>query len=204
MGRTKALLPLPGGDCFLLRLDGTLRAAGITQVVAVTGRDSAAISAAVEGHEARGLPRLRLVENPDPSRGQLSSLLVGLDALSRAGVSPADPGVSPADSGVPPAVLVTTVDLPLVSVDTVRRVLAAWQTSRAPIVRPARGGRHGHPVIFGAALFAELHTADPRVGARAVTRAHASEIVDVPVDDAGAFDDIDTPEDYSRAVDRKP
>lgn len=195
MGRTKALLPLPGGGTFLSRIVTTLGDAGIAEVVAVIGHDAAAIRAAIpEGGRAdppgspggSGRPaRLRLVENANPSRGQLSSLLVGLDALL---------------DGRPPAVLVTTVDLPLVSADTVRRVLAAWASSRAPIVRPARGGRHGHPVVFGASVFGALRAADLRAGARVVVQANAAEAVDVPVDDAWAFDDIDTPEDYARVV----
>lgn len=195
MGRTKALLPLPGGDTFLSRIVATLGDAGIAEVVAVIGYDAAAIREAIPEGRRGGLAgtpgegtrsaRLRLVENPDPSHGQLSSLLVGLDALL---------------DERPLAVLVTTVDLPLVSADTVRRVLAAWASSRAPIVRPARSGRHGHPVVFGASLFGELRTADLRAGARVVVQAYAAEAVDVPVDDAWAFDDIDTPEDYARIV----
>jgi molybdenum cofactor cytidylyltransferase len=185
MGRTKALLPLPGGDCFLARLGATLRAAGMEDVVAVIGHDVDAIRAAVA---MAGMP-LRLVENADPSRGQLSSLLVGLDALCRGG-----------GAGVPTAVLVTPVDLPLVSADTVRRVIAAWQATRAPIVRPERAGRHGHPVMFGASVFDELRAADLRGGARSVVRAHHAEIVNVVVDDDGAFEDIDTPGDYDRLV----
>jgi molybdenum cofactor cytidylyltransferase len=177
MGRTKALLPL-GGGWFLQRIDATFRSAGVECVLAVAGHDWQAIDAAVA---AAGLS-LRLVRNPDPSRGQLSSLLAGLDALP--------PGV--------PGVLVTPVDLPLFTPDTVRRVVAAWERSRAPIVRPSRGSRHGHPAVFAASLFDELRAADLSVGARAVVRAHAKEILDVPVDDPGAFDDIDTPDDYER------
>ncbi len=181
MGRTKALLPLPGGQSFLARLDATLRAAGIEQIVAVVGLDAGPIREAVR---AGGL-RLRLARNVDPSRGQLSSLLTGLDAL---------------DELAPPAVLVTPVDLPLVSPVTVRAVIDAWGASGAPVVRPARGARHGHPAIFGAALFPELRAADPALGARPVVERHRHEIVDVPVDDDGAFEDIDTPEDYRRII----
>jgi molybdenum cofactor cytidylyltransferase len=177
MGRTKALLPL-GDGWFLQRIDATFRSAGVERVLAVVGDDWRAIEAAV------GAVRLEvtLVRNPEPSRGQLSSLLAGLDALP--------PGA--------PAVLVTPVDLPLFTPDTVRRVVSAWEASRAPIVRPSHGGRHGHPAVFAASLFDELRAADPSVGARAVLRAHALEILDVPVEDAGAFDDIDTPQDYER------
>jgi molybdenum cofactor cytidylyltransferase len=94
---------------------------------------------------------------------------------------------------------VTLVDLPLVSPDTVRAVVRAWQLSRAPIVRPAQGDRHGHPVIFDRAVFADLRAADLAVGAKAVFARHRAGILDVDVDDPGSFDDLDTPEDYARA-----
>ena len=49
-------------------------------------------------------------------------------------------------------ILVTLVDVPMVAVSTVTRVVTAWQRTRAPIVRPAIGDRHGHPVIFDRAV----------------------------------------------------
>jgi molybdenum cofactor cytidylyltransferase len=194
MGRTKALLPLPGGDTFLARIVATLRAAGVEEIVVVVGEDGASIRAAQAG-AAR--PPCRFVHNHDPSRGQLSSLQLGLDVV--AGCRGAR-GAGPGGDDVIAGVIVTTVDLPLVSAETVRRVIGAWRASRAPIVRPARDGRHGHPVIFDAAVFDELQRADLAVGARAVLRAHLADIIDVPVDDAGAFEDIDTPADYERLV----
>ena len=77
-------------------------------------------------------------------------------------------------------------------------MIGAWSRSGAPVVRPSRGGRHGHPVLFDARVLAELRAADLSAGARAVVRAHAAESLDVEVDDPGAFEDIDTPEDYRR------
>jgi molybdenum cofactor cytidylyltransferase len=67
-------------------------------------------------------------------------------------------------------------------------------------VRPARGNEHGHPVIFDRSLFDELRSADPALGAKSVVRAHAAEILNLRIDDPGAFLDIDTPEVYARVV----
>ncbi len=67
---------------------------------------------------------------------------------------------------------------------------------------PARGDRHGHPVIFDRAMFDELKSADLATGARAVIARHAADAVDVPVDDEGALADIDTPEDYRSLIGR--
>ncbi len=60
--------------------------------------------------------------------------------------------------------------------------------------------RHGHPVIFDRAVFADLRSADPNIGAKAVFATHRDRIVNVEVKDAGAFEDIDTPEDYERLL----
>jgi molybdenum cofactor cytidylyltransferase len=79
-------------------------------------------------------------------------------------------------------------------------VVETWQRSRAPIVRPAFGARRGHPVIFDRAVFDELRRAPVELGARAVVSAHYEEIVNVPVEDPGCVVDIDTPDDYQRAV----
>jgi molybdenum cofactor cytidylyltransferase len=90
----------------------------------------------------------------------------------------------------------TLVDVPLVRVSTVTAVIAAWRDGRAPIVRPAIGDRHGHPVIFDRAVLDELRLAPIESGAKSVIRAHEHEILNVPVDDEGCVRDVDTPADY--------
>ena len=79
-------------------------------------------------------------------------------------------------------------------------MIEAWRRTRAPIVRPADGERHGHPVIFDRSVFADLRSADLDTGAKAVFALHRDRIVNVEVNDAGAFEDIDTPEDYARLL----
>lgn len=185
MGRPKAALPLPGGQTFLCRIVETLGAAGLPRVVVVTGAHEVVVRAAWHGRPGT----VRFVTNPRWEQGQLTSLLAGLDAVE-----------SPALEGL----LVTLVDVPLVSPATVGAILAAWRRTRAPIVRPARGGEHGHPVIFDRSVLHELRAADPAEGARPVVRRHAASILDVDVADAGAFRDFDTPEAYAALFPTSP
>ena len=96
------------------------------------------------------------------------------------------------------AALITLVDVPLVAASTVRAVVDCYRRTHAPVVRPVRGTRHGHPVLLDRSLFEAIRAADPRTGAKEVVRAHASPAGDVEVDDEGAFADFDTPEDYER------
>lgn len=128
-----------------------------------------------------------IARNPDPSRGQLSSLLIGMDAVVRVDTE---------------AILVTLVDVPMVAVSTVTRVVTVWERTRAPIVRPAIGDRHGHPVIFDRALFDALRGAPLDAGAKAVVRAHDRDLLNVPVEDEGCLVDIDTPHEYRKLLDR--
>lgn len=199
MGQAKAALPLAqSGETLLARVVRSLLQGGVPDVTVVAGAHLEAVRAAAPRHE----PRVRIIEHPGWQQGQLSSLLAGLNAI---------------DTPLLEGVLVMLVDVPLVKPSTVSAVIAEWRRTRAPIVRPvmrgARGAgeagetgekgeagveRHGHPVIFDRAVFQDLRDADPAVGAKAVFAKHRLRIVNVEVDDPGAFEDIDTPEDYER------
>ncbi len=181
MGRAKASLPLDGGDTFLTRIVRTFLQAEVDDVVVVLGHDADAIASTFF---TANLPA-RVALNPDYDRGQLSSLVTGLNLVDRPGVV---------------AVLVTLVDVPLVSSATVRAVVDHYRRTRTPIVRPTSGTRHGHPLIIDRSLFAELRAADPESGAKPLVRAHASSTGDLAIADEGAFRDIDTAEEYARAI----
>ena len=180
MGRAKASLPL-GGETFLTRIVRTLLEAGVDDVIVVVGHEADTIASIFAGS---GLPA-RFVVNSDYDRGQLSSLVAALALVDRPGVA---------------AALVTLVDVPLVSSGTVRAVLERYRETRAPVVRPTSGARHGHPLLIDRSLFDELRAAAPEHGAKPVIRAHASAEGDLPIDDEGAFVDIDTEEDYLKWV----
>ena len=182
MGTPKAGLPLGAtGTTFLSRLTREFLAAGLPDVVIVTG----AAEESVRQAAGRARSPVRLVHNPDWPTGQLTSVHAALRERHGDHLE---------------AVMVTLVDAPLIRRETIVRLLHAWRVTRAPIVRPARGDEHGHPVIFDRAVFDELRTADPALGAKAVVRARMRDILNVPVDDDGAFIDIDTPDEYQRVV----
>ena len=181
MGRSKPLLPLGDGDTFVSRIVRSFLAAGVDDVVVVLGYDADAVaSSLIESGVAA-----RFVINDGFQSGQLSSVLRGLNAIDRPGVS---------------AMLLTLVDVPLVSPATIRTVIERYRRTHAPIVRPVRGDEHGHPVLIDRSLFSLLRTADPSTGAKPIVRDHVSAAGDVVVDDDGAFFDIDTPDAYQRAL----
>ena len=182
MGRPKALLPL-GRHTFLTRILQTCRDAGIGEVVVVLGHEANAVRESVT---ALGFTPV-FVYNAQFEAGQFSSLRAGLAAIDRPDVA---------------ATLMTLVDVPLVSAATIRAVVDRYRATGAPVVRPVHGALHGHPVLIAQALFQTLRSADPAAGAKPTVRSHASDAGDVLVDDPGAFQDIDTPDDYARVLER--
>ena len=179
MGSPKALLTAPDGQPFVVRISRAFTSAGIARVAVVTG---AAHQQIVEAVHAAALPvAVSVVRNPKPGRGQVSSLWTGMDAV-----------VTPDTE----ALLMTLVDVPMLSAATVDAVVSEWRRTQAPIVRPAIGAVHGHPVLFDRSLFDELRDAPLTGGAKAVVRRHEARILNVVPPDDGCLRDIDTPEDY--------
>ncbi|MBI3932178.1 MAG: nucleotidyltransferase family protein [Acidobacteria bacterium] len=175
IGGPKALLPLDDAT-FLSRCAALVARPGVDLVIAVLGHEAARV--AVEAGAPAGV---RLVANARYGDGMLSSVLRGLDAAEEAGAD---------------AVLIHPVDHPLVSPETVDRVVSAL-TAGAVIAVPTHGGRRGHPGGFARVAWPALRAAPPDRGARAVLADHPDWIVHV-TGDAGCVAGIDTPEDYER------
>ena len=182
MGRPKALLPCPpDGHSFVSQAVRTLQAGGVAEV-AVIGRPG---DPALRNEVGQHAPAVPYLENLTPELGQLSSLLVG---------------VSYAESCAADGVMVLPVDIPSVRPATVQALLEAFDRGPEPLVRAVYRGRHGHPVIFGRLVFAELHAADLSVGARAVLRRDPARVRELEVDDPGVLRDVDFPDDYRRLL----
>ena len=178
MGRSKPLLTCADGRTFVHTLADALRNGGTDPIWIVSRPDDRALHTEVQ----RLSPVVNLAINEDADRGgQLSSVLTGLACADRSGID---------------GLLVTPVDAPSIQPATIAALLSVFAASAAPIVRARYRGRHGHPVIFSRALFADLRAADANLGAKTVLRAHADAIRNVDVEDPGVLADIDTPEDY--------
>jgi len=188
MGQPKPLLPFLNrpGQTFVAHIIETAKMCGFREihVVGQPGDDQLR----VEVQRCGGT----FIENPAADQGQLSSLqaaLKGLEARLGAELE---------------AVMVMPVDAPFITTAAVARLLAAGRSSNAQILRATHAGTHGHPVLFKRTMFAELHAADPDLGARAVVRADPNRVEDVEAGDAGVTIDVDTPEEYRRHFGKSP
>jgi molybdenum cofactor cytidylyltransferase len=179
MGTPKALLDYRG-ETFVGRLVRVL-GTSCNPVIVVLGYHADVLRQQVPATAT-------IVINPDPSRGQLSSLQTGLAAL-------------PAEAD---GVAFIPVDSPAVAEDTVAKLARTFE-QRSPstlFVIPRQSGKRGHPVIAARSIAAEFLALPPTSEAREVVHAHVDRTEYVDVDDSGIFTDVDDPEAYRRLKER--
>ncbi len=155
-----------------------ITASPVGRVVVVLGSGADEIAAGVNLHGADPLVCSRWDE------GQSASLACGLGALQHC-----------------EAVVVTLGDQPRISPDAIRRVIAARNphvgadaprgTGGAAAVRATYGGKPGHPVLLERELFALRRDVSGDKGARNLLL--SVHVHDVPCDDLGGGEDVDTP-----------
>jgi molybdenum cofactor cytidylyltransferase len=168
----KALAPFEGKTALEIAL---ANCTGLERPIVVLGARAAKVKKYVPG-------RVHCIVNHRWRRGQLSSLLAALRHVPRDG-----------------AFLVYPVDLPLISRDIVRRLVAQFRRCQMypSLVMPVFQGRLGHPAIFSADLRKELAHAET---AREVAYRDSQRICKVPVRTAAIWTDFSTPREYARCL----
>jgi molybdenum cofactor cytidylyltransferase len=173
-GSQKLLAPF-GGATLVRRTVENVLASQVSETVVVLGRD---------GEEVRGaLARLpvRFVTNPDFRSGLSSSLRAGVEAIEPSTL----------------AAVIVLGDQPGVTAAIIDQLIEEGKRSSRPIVVPDYAGVRGNPVVFDAAIFAELRAIEGDQGARGVIARDPARVATVSF----PFDmpaDVDTPEDFDR------
>lgn len=185
MGRDKALLPWPPnaagsalGDTFLSAAI-RLFSAHVDEVLVVVGKNEAALAPVVYASGAS------LVVNPDPERGQFSSLRIGLREVLNRGRD---------------AAMITLVDRPPVAMETLAALESAFERAAAErkwAVIPEYHGTHGHPILAGREMLEAFLKAPETSNARDIEHAHQANIDYIPVDDPLVALNVDTPVQYA-------
>jgi molybdenum cofactor cytidylyltransferase len=193
MGTEKGLLPWPPQaaghsapsaqkDTFL---STAIRSFSLSTdfVIVVAGQNEAVLAPVVYGNGAS------IVVNPDPGRGQFSSLQVGLQEVLNRGRD---------------AAMITLVDRPPVSAVTLDLLREAFETAAATTwaIVPQFSGRHGHPLVAGRELIEAFLQAPATASARDIEHQHQEHICYVAVDDPFVALNVNTPQDYAALVEK--
>ena len=185
MGRDKALLPwppesdarIPAKDTFLSAAVRSL-ALSTDFVLVVAGQNEHSLAPVAYANGAS------IVVNPDPSRGQFSSLQVGLWEVLNRGRDGA---------------IITLVDRPPAKAATVQSLRDAFESAPQNVwaVVPEFSGKHGHPYAAGREMIEKFVQAPATSTARDVEHQYQDHILYIPVSDPFIGMNINTPEDYA-------
>jgi CTP:molybdopterin cytidylyltransferase MocA len=175
MGSEKVLLPF-GRSTVLETILEALAAAGVVEVVTVVRPD---LTEAAEMARRLGA---RVVFNPHPEGEMLESIRLGLRAIA---------------SDAPGAFL-WPADHPAVSAATIATLARFAHPALALI--PCWQSRRGHPALIGRKLFSAIGEIPPGEGLRHLWRTLPDSVVEFSVEDPGTVQNVDTPEDYRKAL----
>jgi len=187
MGRDKALLPwppaapgsTPSSNQILLSAAIAALQPFTQAVIVVAGKNAVNLAPVIAAKGAL------LVENPDPDRGQFSSLQVGLREVLNQGLA---------------AAMITLVDCPPLSGGSMEQLCEAYDKALASGkwgVAPEKNGRHGHPMLVSRNMIDAFLAAPVTSNARQVKWANPQAIEYVPVPDSLLSIDVNTPEEYA-------
>lgn len=185
MGTDKALLPWPPtapgspptGQTFLSAAIQALEPFSET-VIVVVGRNEDNLTPVVYAHGAS------LVRNPDPDRGQFSSLQLGLREVLSHGRD---------------AAMVTLVDRPPASAATLKTLCSTFSDAPNDVwaVVPEYNGKHGHPFLVAREMIEAFLKAPPASTARDIEHQNLRHVAYVVVEDPLVTMNVDTPEEYA-------
>lgn len=166
------LLALIDGEPLLERTLRSLLDAGLAELIVVTapGADFSAVRLIADA-------RVRVIQNPDPSRGMFSSIRQGLEEAVGA-----DP------------ILVLPADMPFVRSETAASVIRACERT-SQIVLPTYRGKHGHPIGFPAAIRADVLASPFDSTLKAALALTGVDHFELNVDDPGILRDVDVRQD---------
>lgn len=180
MGRPKQLLPYGDGTL----LEHALAVACQSHLDDVMVVVSPEIARAVD---LSGYPRVRVVANDAPERGQSGSLQLGLRAVPERAAG----------------ALVLMCDQPGVTSAAIDIILRAFGRGPVAAVVPTYNGRWGTPVLLGRTIWPEVMDLTGDAGAGRLLRTRPEAVRTVEVGDLADGTDIDTPAEYARLLEHR-
>ena len=210
-----------GGKPALFRLLDTIKAAGVEDLVVVTGHERDAVESALAAfgdatqkngsleHNGDGsfYVSLRTQQEPSPcvslcvscvfnetyESGMFSSVQTGIRRAAAEGEANAN--------GNAGAALLFPSDVPLVSAETILGLLDVCEKDGPPhFAVPVFNGKNGHPLLIPGAFYKEILEYKGVGGLKEIRNRHGAEMLRYEVDDEGCILDMDTPEDYEKLL----
>jgi molybdenum cofactor cytidylyltransferase len=175
--KPKGLLEL-GGVPLIRRTLIALSGAGLDEVVVVLGEHAEHLEPVVQDFP------VTLVRNPSPQDGQVSSLRLGLAALS--------PKLD--------AVMVALADQPLLGAQDLNDLIGAYKKrpEGTQVVVPTVDGLPGNPVMFSAEVKEAVLAGDARLGCKQWQAAHPDKVHAWATPNKRYRQDVDSPEDIAQ------
>lgn len=179
MGQMKQLLPW-GATTILGNVIENVRASRVDEVILVVGYRAEEVLAAIS------YSGIKVKINPLYQQGMSSSIRAGLQAIS--------------DNTQ--AVLLVLGDLPLVSSETINKLIYAYERFRSDkrIIVPTYQGQRGHPVILDLKYRDDIMQLTGDLGCRQIITAHPHDILELEVDTPSILQDIDLPGDLANIM----
>ncbi len=174
-------LRLPFGEATIIEtVIGSVIASGVAETIVVLGHRADEIAPL-----AAKFP-VKTVLNPAYRAGMSTSIIAGVKAVS----------------AETQAVVLALGDQPAIGAGIIGEILDGYARGEKGIALPVHDGRRGHPVVISLQYRDELLALRGDTGARDIVATHAEDVLEVPVDSAGIYADVDTAADY-RALRRR-
>ena len=177
MGKPKQLLPW-GNSVILQQVIDNASASRLRKILLVLGSHADEIEGKIKVSS-----KTRIVVNRDFKEGMSSSVKCGIKN-------------APVEAE---AYMLLLGDQPCIGPDIINHLVDRYQTGKYGIIIPVYNGKRGHPVIFDAKHKQELLGIGDG-GAKIVVDNHADDVLAVSLDSPEILADIDTPQDYQKAI----
>ena len=181
MGSFKPLLPI-GDMTAMQRVIGTLKTAGVENIIGVTGFQREQLSSI--------FAREGIIEayNQDFGQGMFTSIQTGIrKALSETQIKP-------------DGFFLMLVDCPLVDPQVLKFILQKQKEDPEAFITPCYRGKKGHPLFIPIQYAEEILAYKGEGGLKAITNLHEDRLIRLEVDTESVVLDMDTPEGYEEIL----
>ncbi len=162
----------------------TLLRSRVNEVIVVLNPETEGMKRLFKGKSASTTKTVKVTFNPFYKRGMSSSIHRGLRILD------------PRSKGI----LISLGDQPFLKTRTINLLLRAFHEGKGEIIVPSFRGMKGHPVIFHRKYEKELLKLRGDSGGKPLLMKYSKQTKTIPVRSEGVIKDIDTKEEYQRAL----